>query len=90
MVGFRRLFVMKHPEKVFRPLETELRASAPFHFSLLRSLSGYYEEDGKLCLELPAKSLACHYLDTESFRAYLRDFSQRNGDEVFLKVAECC
>jgi hypothetical protein len=78
---------MKHPEKVFRPLESELRASAPFYFSLLRSLNREpYEENGKLCLEVPGDSIAARYLTCEKFRAYLKDFSRRNGDEVFVKV----
>ena len=80
-------FSMKHPEKVFRPLESELRASAPFYFSLLRSLNREpYEEDGKLCLEVPSNSIAARYLTCEKFRAYLKDFARRNGDEVFVKV----
>jgi hypothetical protein len=77
---------MKHPERVFRPLESELRASAPFYFSLLRGLTGYYEENGRLCLEVPANTVAARYFTCKNFRAYLKDFSQRNGDEVFVKV----
>jgi hypothetical protein len=78
---------MKHIEKVFRPLESELRAHRPEYFSLLKHLNRYpYEEDGKLCLEVSASTLVALFLNTEGFRAYLRDFSGRNGDEVFLKV----
>jgi hypothetical protein len=78
--------VMKPVEKVFRPLESELRAYLPFYFSLLSGLNGFYEEDGRLCLEAPRNSPAAHYFASDRFQAYLKDFSQRNGDEVFLKV----
>ena len=78
--------LVKHIEKVFRPLEGELRTHLPFYFSLLSGLNGFYEEGGRLCLEAPRNSLAAHYFASDRFQAYLKDFSQRNGDEVFLKV----
>jgi hypothetical protein len=77
---------MKQVEKVFRPLESELRAYYPLEFSLLRGLKGFYEEGGRLCLEAPKNSAAAVCFDSEPFQAYLEDFSQRNGAEVFLKV----
>jgi hypothetical protein len=77
---------MKHIEKVFRPLEGELRRYYPLEYSLLRGLKGFYEEGGRLCLEAPRNSLAAHYFASEPFQAYLKDYSERIGDEVFLKV----
>jgi hypothetical protein len=77
---------MKHIEKVFRPLESELRAYYPLDFSLLRGLKGFYEEGGRLCLEAPKNSAAAIRFASEDFQVYLKDFSERNGDEVFLKV----
>jgi hypothetical protein len=77
---------MKNPEAVFLPLESELRVSAPFYFSLLKSLTGYYEEEGRLCLEVPGKTVVAEYFTCKNFRAYLKDFSRRSGNEVFVKV----
>jgi hypothetical protein len=85
-VAFWRCLSMKHPEAVFLPLESELKASAPFYFSLLKGLTGYYEEEGRLCLEVPRETIAAQYFTCKSFRAYLNDFSQRYGNEVFVKV----
>jgi len=78
---------MKHIEKVFRPLESELRAYYPVEFSLLRGLKGFYEEGGRLCLEAPRNSAAAVCFASDPFQAYLKDYSERNGDEVFVKVA---
>lgn len=77
---------MEHPERVFRKLESELRGSDPGGFSLLRALRGYYEEGGKLCLEVPGNTLAATFFQGASFTGFLRSFSERHGSDVFVKV----
>jgi hypothetical protein len=77
---------VEHPEKVFRRLESELRVYDPVGFSLLRALHRYYAENGKLCLEIPGNTLAALVLQSTNFTSFLRSFSERHGNEVFLKI----
>ena len=72
-----------HPAKVFQALKRQFRARN--EESVLRYVT-WYEENGKLCLEVRRNTFAAHLLNTECFRNYLKDFSQRTGNEVFLKV----
>ena len=77
---------MEHPERVFRRLENELKEYDSVGFSLLSALNGYYEEDGKLCLEVEGNTLAARVLQGDGFTIFLRSFSARHGSDVFLKV----
>jgi len=74
---------VKHPAKVFQALKSEFRARN--EESVLRHVT-WYEENGRLCLEVRRNTFAAHLFDTRNLRNYLKAFSQRTGNEVFLKV----
>ena len=74
-------------EKVFRPFERELKAYWPLHFRQIRELNQWpYEEEGRLCLEFRANTLGARLFSDWGFQGYLREYSERNGEEVVVKV----